>query len=373
MVGSTKPRGKYQSIQVKPMHRSTILFLSAIKSNATKRLYTGELEKFRKHYLIKNNDSLISIDSKKTQEMIEDYVLYLRNRGLSCAMIRNSICSLKLFYSMNDIVCNWTKLNKMLPEKVKARGDKPYTTEQLRVILKQVSTSRLWTALVHFISASGVREGFSEELRIKDIENFKDGCKSVKVYADSKDEYYCFIHQEAVKALEEYFEYRTKKGEVLTPDSWVFTTATTPTKPMSTNLISSWFSRIVERAGVYRGEYINKRYDIQIVYGMRKRFNTILKSNSDVNSNIAEKLIGHSTSIPLDNHYFKPTLEVIFEEYQKAIPDLIIDETMRLKQELEIKDRQLSSIEVKDQTINNMQHTISILEMNLKLIEAKLS
>ena len=357
-VGSRKPLVKSTSIRVKPMQRSTILFLSAMKSKATKKLYTNELEKFRKHYLIKNNDSLISIDSKKTQEMIEDYVLFLRNNGLSCASIRNTTCSLKLFYSMNDIVCNWTKLNKMLPEKVKARGEKPYTTDQLRVILKQVSNSPLWTALVHFISASGAREGFSEELRIKDIENFKDGCKSVKVYADSKDEYYCFIHQEAVKALEEYFEYRTKKGEKLTPDSWVFTTALTPTKPMTTNLISSWFSRIVGRTSVYRGEYINKRYDIQIVYGMRKRFNTILKSNSDVNSNIAEKLIGHSTSIPLDNHYFKPTLEVIFEEYQKAIPDLIIDDTFRLEQELKLKDEKIASMEFAKNRISYLENKV---------------
>ena len=372
-VGFEKPLVKSTSIRVKPMQRSTILFLSAIKSKVTKKLYTNELEKFRKYYLIKNNDSLISIDSKKTQEMIEDYIFFLKNRNLSYASIHNSTCSLKLFYSMNDIMCNWTKLNKMLPEKVKARGEKPYTTDQLRVILKQVSNSPLWTALVHFISASGAREGFSEELRIKDIENFKDGCKSVKVYADSKDEYYCFIHQEAVKALEEYFEYRTKKGEKLTPDSWVFTTALTPTKPMTTNLISSWFTRIVSRTNVYRGELINSRYDIQIVYGMRKRFNTILKSNSDVNSNIAEKLIGHSTSIPLDNHYFKPTLEVIFEEYQKSIPDLIIDENMKLKLELEQKNEELSSIAVKDRTIEKMQDTISMLKLNLELINEKLS
>ena len=33
---------------------------------------------------------------------------------------------------------------------------------------------------------------------------------------------------------------------------------------------------------------------------------------------ISEKLLGHSTTIQLDNHYFKPALEVIFDEYQKA-------------------------------------------------------
>jgi len=373
-VVSGKPFVKSSSIRIKPMQqRSTILFLSAIKSEKTKKLYVTELEKFREYFIIKNNDSLVSIDSKKTQEMIEDYVLYLRNKGMAYGSVHNAICALKLFYSMSDFVLNWTKINKMKPEKVKARGDKPYTTDQLRVILKQVSNSELWTALVHFISASGAREGFSEEMRIKDIQNFKDGCKSVKVYADSKDEYYTFIHQEAVKALEEYFEYRTRKGEKLTPDSWVFVSALNPEKPMDTNLISSWFAKIVKRTSVDRGECINGRFEIPIVYGMRKRWNTIVKSIPNINPHIVEKLFGHSTSIPLDNHYFKPTLEVIFEEYQKAIPNLTIDETMRLKLELEQKNEELSSIESKDRTIEKMQDTISMLKMNLELINEKLS
>ena len=297
--------------------------------------------------------------------MIEDYVLYLRSKDYGFGYIHSVVCSLKLFYSMNDIICNWFKINKMKPERKKLRGEKPYTTEDLRIILKQVSNSPLWNSLIHFISSSGVRDGFSEELRIKDLEDFKDGCKSVKVYADSKDEYYTFITHEAVIALEEYFEYRRKKGEKLSPDSWVFTSSLNPEKPMVTNLISSWFTKIVNKTSVNRGECINHRYDIQIVYGMRKRFNTILKSNSKINMSIAEKIFGHSTTIQLDNHYFKPTLEVMFDEYQKAIPDLVIDQTMKLKLDLEKKNQALSSLEVKDRRIEQLENVISRLEINM--------
>ena len=363
-VFSKIPLVKSSSIRVKPMQRSVILFHSAIKSESAKKLYTFTLDKFREHFIIKDYDSLVSIDSKKTQEMIEDYVLYLRNRDYGYGHIHTVICSLKLFYSMNDIVCNWTKINKMKPEKKKLRGDKPYTTEDLRIILKHVSKSPLWTSLIHFISSSGVREGFSEELRIKDLGDMPNGCKSVKVYADSKDEYYTFITQEAVIALEEYFAYRRKKGEKIIGDSWVFTTALNPQKPMNTNLISGWLAKIVNKTSVNRGECINNRYDIPIVYGMRKRFDTILKSNSKININIAEKLMGHSTSIPLDNHYFKPTLEVMFDEYQKAIPDLVIDQTMKLKLELEKKNKQLSSLEVKDKRIEVLENALMRIELN---------
>ena len=371
LVPFRKPLVKSSSIRDIPMQRSIILFYSAIKSEQTKKTYTFVLNKFREHFIIKDYNSLISIESKKIQEMVEDYVLYLRSKNSSYGSVHNVICSLKLFFSMNDIVCNWTKINKMKPEKKKLRGDKPYTTEDLRIILKHVSKSPLWTSLIHFISSSGVREGFSEELRIKDLGDMPNGCKSVKVYADSKDEYYTFITQEAVIALEEYFAYRRKKGEKLSPDSWVFTTALNPENPMSTNLISGWLAKIVNKTSVNRGECINHRYDIPIVYGMRKRFDTILKSNSKININIAEKIMSHSVSIPLDNHYFKPTLEVMFDEYQKAIPDLVIDQTMKLKLELEKKNKQLSSLEVKDKRIEQLEDVVLGLEKNINEIKSR--
>ena len=370
-VFSKIPLVKSSSIRVKQMQRSTVLFYSAIKSEQTKKTYTFVLNKFREYFIIKDYDSLVSIDSKKIQVMIEDYVLYLRSKNSSYGSIHNVICSLKLFFSMNDIVCNWVKINKMKPERKKLRGDKPYTTEDLRIILKHVSKSPLWTSLIHFISSSGVREGFSEELRIKDLGDMPNGCKSVKVYADSKDEYYTFITQEAVIALEEYFEYRRKKGEKLSPDSWVFTSALNPEKPMDANLISGWFTKIVNKTSVNRGECINHRYDIQIVYGMRKRFNTILKSNSKINMSIAEKIFGHSTTIQLDNHYFKPTLEVMFDEYQKAIPDLVIDETSKLKLELEKKNQILSSVEVKDKRIEDLENALLDIRLNLNELKSR--
>ena len=83
--------------------------------------------------------------------------------------------------------------------------------------------------------------------------------------------------------------------------------------------------------------------------------------------------MSHSVSIPLDNHYFKPTLEVMFDEYQKAIPDLVIDQTMKLKLELEKKNNQLSSLEVKDRRIEQLENVCSDLKINLNELNSKLS
>ena len=84
---------------------------------------------------------------------------------------------------------------------------------------------------------AGVRDGSYEELRIKDIQDYKDGCKSITSYGDDLKEYTTFITAEGSQALEEYFEFRKKNGDELTSDSWVFT-STDQAKPISSDVCS---------------------------------------------------------------------------------------------------------------------------------------
>ena len=368
-VYSGKPLVKSNSIPIKLLNqRSIILFHSAIKSEKTKHLYNYNLEKFKKHFIIKDFDSLISIDTNEIQKMIEDYVLYQRSRDMSYGSVNSMVSSLSLFFSMNDITLNWQKIKKMLPEKTKPTGDKPYTTDQIRQVLAN-TTNLKFRAMINFMASSGVRIGSFEEMRMKDLENFKDGCKSVKVYADSREEYYTFIHAEALQALEKYFELRKQKGEKITSDSWVFCKLGDPTKPIPTlNAVSS-LSRFINRA--LSRTRTKKRFDTMASHGFRKRFATVLKSNKEINLSISEKLLGHSTTVKLDNCYFKPTLEVIFDEYQKAIPDLVIDESAKLKLELEKKNQKLSSVEVKDRRIEQLEDVVLGLEKSLNEIKSR--
>ena len=122
--------------------RSVILFHSAIKSEKTKENYSHKLQQFMKHFIIKDFDSLLKITPKKTQEMIEDFILYERSRDLSSGTIKISISALSLFYSMNDIMINWKKIWRMIPEQQKAGNDKPYTTEHLKQMISAFSNDK---------------------------------------------------------------------------------------------------------------------------------------------------------------------------------------------------------------------------------------
>ena len=370
-VYSGKPLVKSNSIPIKPLNqRSLIIFHSAIKSKKTQKNYDQLLGYFMKYYNLnshKDFDTLISWNPKELQTRIEDYVLYLRNENKSYAWINSLICSLKLFFSMNDVILNWTKLKKLLPERKKSMCDKAYSTEQIRQILKNTSNLK-YKAMIHLMSNAGVRVGSFEELRIKDIQDYKDGCKSITSYGDDLKEYTTFITPEGSQVLDEYFEFRKKNGDKLTSDSWVFT-STNQDKPITSDVASTEINRIVQNA--ITRKKINGRFEIASCHGFRRRFATVLKSNREINLSISEKLMGHSTSVQLDNTYFKPSLEVMFDEYRKAIPELAIDESAKLRLELEKKNQKLSSVEVKDRRIEQLEDVVSSLEKSLNEIKSR--
>ena len=357
--------------KIDPLYqRSVILFHSAIKTEKTRKLYVYHIQKFKKHFIIKNEDALISIGEKKIQVMLEDYLLYLRSQNIGNSYCSTVLNALKKFFAMNDITLNWDKLKMMKPEKT-VRKDRAYTTEELRILLSHVSNKPLWKAFLHFMASSGVRSGFAEELKMKHLKDMPNGCKAVIVYADHIKEYTTFIHAEAVQALEEYFEFRRKNGEIITPDSWVFCRKD-HTKFLPANTITHYLSFYLRNLPLRR-TMKNKRYDVACTHGIRKRWDTVVKSNSNVNLSIAEKLFGHSSSIPLDNRYFKPTLEVIFDEYKKVIPDLMISEEWKLKDQIKEKDLEIDELKKKDLEIDRLNKQMLSIQNTMLELEKRLT
>ena len=55
--------------------RSIIIFNHALSSESTKIGYLNELKRFKKFYEIRDFDSLTTIEPKKLNIMIEDYIM----------------------------------------------------------------------------------------------------------------------------------------------------------------------------------------------------------------------------------------------------------------------------------------------------------
>ena len=71
----------------------------------------------------------------------------------------------------------------------------------------------------------------------------------------------------------------------------------------------------------------------------RKRFNTKLKLNNEVNSNVAELVMAHKLPGAQGN-YTKPTMEECYIEVKKAIPELTIDPSLRKQAIIEQKEKE---------------------------------
>ena len=258
----------------------------------------------------------------------------------------------------------------LLPKKVKRTGRLAYTTKDIQDILQCIGPNLKFRCIVHIMSASSTRIGAFSELKLKHIQDMPNGCKSMLVYDDDKAEYTTFIHQEAVEALEKYLESRRNSGEILTPESWLIPSKHDVRIVNDTNSIRTQMCRYAHKDSVE----IKKRgrYEKQANHAFRKRFDTILKLNQNINISLAEKMMGHSITVPLDNVYFKPAIEQLFDEYQKAIPELIIDDKYRLQEQLKKKDEKINELNKKDNEIDMLKQTILEIKNNMLEIQSQI-
>lgn len=217
----------------------------------------------------------------------------------------------------------------MIPEMQKAGNDMPYTTEDIQKMILGATPKRT-RALVYFFASTGARPNVLADpiLRLKHLSPMPEGCKAVLLYEGSKDEYWAFLTPETVKAIDEYIDERRREDDVITDESPVFANYSNRGKCRHLPTIYSRhiILRLVEKVEIER-EKVGERFDKAAIYGFRKRFNTILKINNNINSNIAEKLMAHKNG--LDGVYLKPTREQCFAEFVKALPELTIFPTTK--------------------------------------------
>jgi len=348
-----------------------LLFEQTIKSEATLKNYLEHLRCFLEFTKVKDYDSLIQLPHEKLQEMVEDYIIHLKNK-VNPNSVPVMIQGIKHFFIINRIPIHWEIIRRMIPAKVKSAGSIPWSTAQIKKML-DVSNSKRNSVLIHFLSSSGARIGvLDHQLQIKHLVDMGDGCKGVLLYADSTEEYWSFLTPEASKSLEEYFEERKQDGEKFYSETPVFRQkyrlGIEKPKVLKSAGGRIILYRIIQRARIKRNK-VNRNYDIQMDHGFRKRFNTILKINNEINSNIVEKLMGHKNG--LDGVYFKPTVEECFLEFRKAIPELSIDDAIRLEEEIKNRDDKIYELETdKDRRISELESGMENIRELLKRVSS---
>ena len=355
------------------MNRSLLVFQNSLKSDVSVANYTRHLDLFMNFVSSEMNveldyDSLSAIPIPRIQILVEDYIMMLKKK-LSPNSIPSYYYPIQSFFESNDVDLRWKKIRKLFPQKVKVSGDKPYSNNDIKKML-EVTPQLRNKVIIHFLASTGCRLGALPDLQLKHLSNMPFGCKSVLIYEDSIEEYYSFLTTEASNSLDEYLDMRKNDGEFLSDSSPVFRNkyliGNSPVKKMSIKSIQNVVSRAVLKSGIRGTIKRNNRYEKQTDHAFRKRFNTILKLNNDVNSNIIEKMLGHKKG--LDNVYLKPTKEQMFEEFVKGIAQLTINPEQRQQYEIKKQEEKINSLQItqkekvkQEEKMNDMEERLNFL------------
>lgn len=344
-------------------------FSRGINTDSTLSCYTNYLMNFMEfHKFGEDYDSVVSKDTKDIDVVITDYLDSIAARGVKGITQRAHLMSIERLFIMNDCIFHKERIRLGIKkDDAIPGGSVPITTEELYLMLSCTKSIRT-KCIVHFLADTGMRPaGLTDPiLRMKHLVSLetpnKTKCYGLKIYDGSRSGYWSFLTPETTILLDSYFEQRKIKGEVLTDNSPIFVNQRV-TEKFSEN-VSDDYARyiiynLITQAGIKRIKVSKFRYDKAAMYMFRKRFNTILKLNNDVNSNIAEKLMAHKRG--LDGTYLTPTMEECFAEFVKAIPDLTIDPTNRQTEELKKKQKEIDLLEQKSRKIDELEIMVTEL------------
>jgi integrase len=310
------------------------LFRQSIKSEHTRRCYD--------YYLKKYGEEKLSITDPKTVEnQIINFILEQKQQGKKFYAISNYVNCIISFYKINDIMINTKKITRFMPERRRVKADRSYTHEEIGKML-EIADERMRSVIL-ILASSGMRIGALPSIKLR---NLKDN--SLTVYETFGEEYLTFISPECKKAVDNYLDMRSRYGETLTDNSILIREQfdirdqfqIKKPRQISRDAIQWMIKDIIKRCGI-------RSKDVSLAHGFRKFFTTQLV-HSKVNPEIREMLLGHK--IGLASSYYKPTVDEIMVEYEKAIDNLTIDPANRLQRKIEtltIEKSRLDRIEEK--------------------------
>ena len=140
---------------------------------------------------------------------------------------------------------------------------------------------------------------------------------------------------------------------------------------MSVQAAREQITRAVKRARIQRKkEDVNDRYEIPITHGFKNRWGEIAKTTPNVAYPVLERMMDHNSS-PMGRLYpHTISVDKLFIEYEKLIPQLMISDEARHKDELKQKEKEtVEKLEsVKDKRIDDLESSIYSMQQLLKRI-----
>ena len=314
------------------------------------------------------------------ESQIIDYIMSLRNSGVSYATIQFLVAPVFTFYQLNDVILNRKKVSRYLGEYKRVVKDGAYTTEQIGQML-QTADIRM-RVIILILAGPGARVGSLPGLVLGNLTKLVDhGLYRIMFYEGTNNEYYTFTTSECASSVDNYLLYRQRCGEKIsfneTTQRWEpydtpllrlqfdgedVLQARNP-RPMINRSVREALTMHLVRAGIREVEHLTApnspkrvRKPVSLSNGFRKHvISTFIEA--ELNHAIRERLVDHSCG--LDDNYYRPTEDQVLAQYLKAEQLLTIDPSMRLKQEVE-------TLRVEKQSWESLRDEVNSLKALLK-------
>lgn len=330
--------------RLKKEHRCFKKFINSLNAETSQESYGYKIQKFMKFacgegYVkhVEDFEGLLTYDSEKITDLLEDYVDFLQEN--KTANVGTDLASPELFFTMNRKIWHHKMVRKGIKKLNRKKGGSlPIEDEELEKVYFDNPHPRK-RCIISLLSCLGIRPGalIDPVLKFKHLEPIED-CYGVMIYDDSEEGYWGIIIPEARKDLERYKVWREKRGETITDDSPLIATLPSRWNATRNYVTDENLSGLVAKMirGKVQRKKMGNRNDKAVMTMFRKRFNTKLKLNNQVNSNVAELVMAHK--LPgAQGTYTKPTLREVYEAIQPSFKDLTIDPRKRKQIELDIK------------------------------------
>jgi len=339
-----KWRGLYKAVNKLDEYHYTI------KSEETKKTYDEYLLYFER-FSKKSPISLLKLAPKKIQELLIQYVMYMRDQKLSSSSIKGRLAPLFKLLDLNDAIVNKKRILMYAGEDKTTVKDEAYSKQDIE---KMVSISKPRTRLIILLySSTGMRRSALLDLKLKHLEKVEElGIYKITVYQNTKEQHIVFTTNETATAIDQYIQLRKEAGENITKDSWLIRNdfdvdnsySAKNAKKTSPVNVNTLLRNVLIKTGLRSvNQPKNLRNEKATVHGFRK-FTTTQFVNSGLNPEIREMLLGHK--IGLAGVYYRPTQNTMLEEYMKAADNLTIDPTFRLNRRIKVLEGREKEIEL---------------------------
>lgn len=247
------------------MEQAWFNFENSLDSPQTKRQYIFCLKQFL------GDTTLGKFLKLKMQKQEEIIIKYLVEKHASKSHKNVIFFTIKHACEVNDVLLNWKKIKKFIrSEKTGneiAGRDKGYENKNIQKIL-QFADQRVKTAFL-ILASTGIRVGALYSIKIADLERIEDLYK-ITIYRGDKEQYVTFCTPECAKEIDAYLDFRKRKGENVTGDSFLLIKRFAKKNPKGEAFkesvtLRSMLQHSIEKAGIRPIKNKHKHHEIPIL------------------------------------------------------------------------------------------------------------